>query len=120
MGNSSSAKMEHKHPNYSQCDHSHDMVYANLSDLAMSAGTAGVPSLLVGASATVSVTLVAAMADTSYTPVSALTAQGVGVLANLSITSTTVVSTTRVDVVVKNNGLVTLTGAIVLVIALRT
>jgi len=87
-----------------------------LGDAAMlSVGAAAVPTLLASAQVTVSVTLYPTLPDTSYTPHTQLFG-GIN-LGPLEILSTTVVSTTVVDVVVRNNGLLSLTGATLLVSA---
>lgn len=79
----------------------------------MSAGIKECPLLIVG-NTTVSVDLIPAMPDTSYTPNAQLFAS-VALLGSLSITSATVIDTNTVDVVVANGGLVSLTGANILV-----
>lgn len=90
---------------------------ADLGDIAMlSVGAAAVPLLLASASVTVPVTLYPALPDTSYTPHSHLFG-GIN-LGPLEILSSTVISTTVVDVVVRNNGLLSLTGATLLVSAI--
>lgn len=92
---------------------------AAVATIRISMGAASVPSLIAAASATVQVTLKQAMADTSYTAAAAISAGGISLLAGLSIQSVTVVNTSRVDVVVKNTGLVTLVGAQVVVTAVH-
>lgn len=86
----------------------------------LSVGSAVLPSLLSGGETTVSVALRTAMADTTFDVVPVLTAPGVGLLTDLQIVSTSVVSASSVNVVVRNTGLVTLSGASVLVLALRS
>lgn len=80
-----------------------------------SIGVAPVPTLLLGGSATVAVQLSPAMADSSYTA-RAFKFAGVS-LSDLSINSVTVVDADTVNVAVSNVGLLTLTGASVLVTA---
>lgn len=89
------------------------------ADTRVTAGTAAVPSLGINASAVVQVTLSAAMTSTDYNPTAVLTGS-LQLLGALEITATTVATTSRVDVTVKNTGLLTLSGATVLVIALKT
>lgn len=84
----------------------------------LGAGVATVPSLIGGASTTVSVTLSPSMPDTSYQKVAILTG-GASLLATLSITSTAIVDEDTVNVTVQNTGLVTLAGATVLVMAIN-
>lgn len=80
-----------------------------------SVGIAAVPTLLLGASTTVAVQLSPAMPDSSYTA-RAFKFAGVS-LSDLNITSVTVVDADTVNVGVQNVGLLTLTGASVLVTA---
>lgn len=114
----------HTHPDYAAKMHSHPelnkefLARSHTHDNTFSAGTGAVPSLIANQQTTVQVTLRAAMADTDYEAVAVLIG-GVSLLAALSIVSTTVVSATRVDVVVRNTGLITLAGATVLVQALK-
>lgn len=76
-------------------------------------GVAAVPTLVLNATANVDVTLQPAMADDTY---SAYAHKFAGVsLANLNITSVTVVDEDTVTVGVENTGLVTLSGATILV-----
>lgn len=99
-------------------------VYDDLSALAttvdalaaatlLSAGVKECPLLVVG-NTTVSVDIIPAMPDSSYTANAQLFAS-VALLGDLSITSVTVVDTNTVDVVVNNGGLISLTGANILV-----
>lgn len=76
------------------------------------------PSLGVGASATVSVPMVPALPDSGYNVAVAL-AGSAQLLGALAILSATVAGSAQVDVVVQNNGLLTLGGATVLVTALH-
>jgi len=78
-----------------------------------SVGVSPVPTLVLNQSATVAVQLNPAMPDASYSAYAFLFA-GVSI-ANLAINSVTVVDADTVNVVVQNNGLVTLTGANVMV-----
>lgn len=80
-----------------------------------SIGVAAVPSLIVNQTATLQITISPTMPSTSYTAYSKLFA-GISIT-GLTINSTTVVSASRVDVVVQNLGLITLAGANVLVFA---
>lgn len=80
-----------------------------------SVGVAAVPTLLLGASATVAVQLNPAMADSSYTA-KAFKFASVS-LVDLQINSVTIVDADTVNVNVENTGLVTLSGASVLVTA---
>lgn len=85
------------------------------SGLVRSVGVAPVPTLIASASATVQVTITPAMPNTTFNAYPKLFA-GISIV-GLQINSTTIVSTTRVDVVVQNVGLVSLAGANVLVYA---
>lgn len=85
------------------------------SGLVRSVGVAPVPTLIASASATIQVTITPAMPNTTYNAYPKLFA-GISIV-GLQINSTTIVSTTRVDVVVQNVGLVSLAGANVLVYA---
>lgn len=79
-------------------------------------GVAPVPSLLASGTATVAVQLQPAMPDSSY---SAFASKFAGIsLTDLNITSVTVVDADTVDVGVENVGLLTLTGATVMVHAI--
>lgn len=84
----------------------------------ISAGTAGVPTLLLAQSATVVVTLKIPFFDTSYTAVAAISGS-LNLLGALQINSVTIIDEDTVNVVVQNTGLVTLSGASVLVIATK-
>lgn len=79
----------------------------------LSAGVKECPLLVVG-NTTVSVDITPAMPDSSYTANAQLFAS-VALLGSLSISSVTVVDTNTVDVVVNNGGLISLTGANILV-----
>lgn len=79
----------------------------------LSAGVKECPLLIVG-NTTVSVDIIPSMPSSTYTPNAQLFAS-VAVLGALSISSVTVVDANTVDVVVNNGGLVSLTGANVLV-----
>lgn len=78
-----------------------------------SMGVAAVPTLILNATTTVAVTLHPAMPDSGYSAY-AMTFAGVS-LANLTITSVTVVDEDTVNVGLQNTGLITLIGASVLV-----
>lgn len=84
----------------------------------ISAGSASVPSLGLGASTVVPVTLMLGMGTTSFQAVAVLSGSQ-QLLGGLEITATAVVSATVINVTVRNTGLITLAGATVLVIALR-
>lgn len=82
----------------------------------MAAGIESIPSLIAGAQTNVNVTLVPAMSGTAYSAAPVLVG-GAQLLGSLSVLSHTVVDEDTVTVTVKNNGLVTLAGAQVLVTA---
>jgi len=85
----------------------------------ISAGAAAVPSLGIGASAVVAVTLKAGMGVTDYQAVAWLTGSQ-QLLGALEIVGLPAVDTASVvKVTVKNSGLLTLAGATVLVLALN-
>jgi len=84
----------------------------------LAVGYAITPSLVVGASATVAVPMVPALPDSGYNVAVAL-AGSAQLLGALAILSASVVDTDTVNVVVQNNGLLTLAGATVLVTALH-
>lgn len=84
----------------------------------LAVGYAVTPSLIVGASATVAVPMVPALPDAGYNVAVAL-AGSAQLLGALAILSATVAGSAQVDVVVQNNGLLTLGGATVLVTALH-
>lgn len=92
-------------------------IYSDLAAVSgvLSAGVKECPLLVVG-NTTVSVDLIPAMPSSSYTANAQLFAS-VSVLSNLAISSVTVVDADTVDVVVNNTGLVSLTGANILVTA---
>lgn len=79
-------------------------------------GIEPVPLLAANAQTTVNVTIVPSMVDMDFTVAPALSG-GSNLLANLAILSHTVISESQVDVVVKNNGLLSLSGAAVFVTA---
>lgn len=83
------------------------------ADALLSAGVQEAPLLIVG-STVVSVNLIPAMPDTSYTPHAQLFAS-TAILGPLSITAVSVVDTDTVNVTILNGGLVGITGARVLV-----
>lgn len=93
-----------------------DAVAAAVANPVQALGVATVPSLVANAQSTVQVTIKPTLATTSYSVASAISG-GITLLSALSILSTTIVSGSRVDVVVKNTGLVTLSGALVTVVA---
>ena len=78
-----------------------------------SIGVAAVPTLLLGGSTTVTVTLQPAMPSSSYTAYASKFASVS--LVDLQINSVTIVDEDTVDVAVSNTGLVTLSGASVMV-----
>lgn len=90
----------------------------NAPQAALAVGYGVVPSLLVGASATVTVPMVPSLPDAGYSVAMAL-AGSAQLLGALQILGHTVVSASAVDVSVRNNGLLTLGGATVLVTALH-
>jgi hypothetical protein len=81
-------------------------------------GYAVTPSLIIGASATVAVPMVPALPDAGYNVAVALAGSS-QLLGALAILSATVVDADTVNVVIQNNGLLTLAGATVLVTALH-
>jgi hypothetical protein len=82
-------------------------------DALLSAGVKECPLLVVG-NTTVAVDIIPAMPNTGYTPRAELFAS-VALLGSLSISSVAVVDVNTVNVVITNGGLVSLTGANVLV-----
>jgi len=84
----------------------------------ISIGIGVVPLLGSNAQATVAVTLQPGFADSSYQAV-ALVLGGAPLISALSVLSTTVTGSGTVNVVVKNTGLLSLSGASVLVTALH-
>lgn len=84
----------------------------------LAVGYAVTPSLGIGASATVNVDMVPALPDSGYNVAVALAGSS-QLLGALAILSATVAGSAQVDVVVQNNGLLTLAGATVLVTALH-
>lgn len=95
-----------------------EQVAAVLPTATLAVGYAVTPNLAVGASATVSVDMVPALPDAGYNVGVAL-AGSAQLLGALAILSATVAGSAQVDVVVQNNGLLTLGGATVLVTALH-
>ena len=83
-----------------------------------SLGYASVPSLLTTQQTTVSVALTPSLPSSAYNASAALTGNA-QLLGDLAINSVTVAGAAQVDVVVQNNGLLTLSGATVLVTALH-
>ncbi len=79
-------------------------------------GVGQVPALLIGGSATFSVTLNRTM-PAGYAATAFVGDQGNGLLGNIAITAYAVADSTHVSVTVKNNGLLTLSGATVVVLA---
>lgn len=84
----------------------------------ISVGIAGVPTLLLTQSTTVTVTLKVPFFDTSYTPVALITGS-LTLLGALQINSVTIIDEDTVNVVVQNTGLLSLSGASVLVVATK-
>lgn len=84
----------------------------------VSVGTAAVPTLLLAQSVTVPVTLKKSFIDTAYSAI-ALLSGSLNLLGALQVNSVTIVDEDTVDVVVQNTGLVTLSGASVLVVATK-
>lgn len=80
-----------------------------------SAGIGTTGTILLGGNQTVSVPMIPAMANTGFTVDARIF--GGTILGTLTVTSATVTSTTNVDVVVHNPGLVSISGAHVLVTA---
>lgn len=81
----------------------------------LSVGAAAVPTLLAGAQVTVPVGMYPSLPSSSFTPHTQLFG-GIN-LGPLQVLSATPTSTSNVDVVVRNNGLLSLTGATLLVAA---
>lgn len=107
----------HWHGRYSRANHNHNGLYQEVGRPTLSAGSAAVPTLLGSASAVVAVTLKLGMGSTDYQAVPVLTGAA-NLLGSLSITATSIVSGTAVNVTVQNTGLLSLTGATVLVVAI--
>lgn len=84
---------------------------------AVSAGSAPVPTLGASASTTVGVTIAPAQAGTTYSAAAHLVGSST-LLADLEILSTTVVDSDTVNVVVRNNALLSLGGATAVVTAI--
>jgi len=78
-------------------------------------GVAEAPTLLASQSTVVSVDIVPAMPDSSYTPTAQMFA-ATGLLGSLSITGTSVVDTNTVNVTVQNSGLISIGGVKILVV----
>lgn len=111
------ADNNHTHGRFSRGGHLHNGVYQETAKPMISAGTASVPSLGVNASTNVVVTLKLPMADTNYQAVPVLTGT-TQLLGSLSITASTILTASTVQVTVQNTGLLTLAGATALVVAL--
>jgi hypothetical protein len=88
-------------------------VYDDFATSVLSVGVKECPLLVVG-NTTVSVDIIPAMSSSNYTPNAQLFAS-VALLNDLSISSVTIVDANTVDVVVANGGLISLTGANILV-----
>lgn len=84
----------------------------------ISLGVGSVPTLVGAAQATINVTIKPAFLDTNYVA-TALVTGAVNLLASLSVLSVTIVNATTVAVVVRNTGLLSLSGASVLVAAVH-
>lgn len=100
---------DHAHPSYASSGHTHAVQLA--------AGFASVPSLILGASTTVQVTIAPAYPNTAYLARAVLTGS-LSLLAALEIQAVNVFSGSRVDVTIKNTGLITLSGGEVIVFAI--
>src|ERR1044072_4938950 len=98
-----------------RCDRTCDEITAQVATPLRSFGVSAVPELAASASDTVSVTLAPDMSDAGYGATAQLFA-GVDISA-LQVNSVTVVDEDTVDVVVENTGLVSLSGANVMVVA---
>ncbi len=115
------APTSHNHDSaYAAAGHNHDAAYAAKSHghtLAMSGGQADVVSVILGNGGTgvVQVTIAPAMPNTSYAAPAVL-ASGV---AALSVDAVTIVSGSRVDVTLKNNGAIGIAAGRVTVTAAR-
>lgn len=83
-----------------------------------SLGNASVPTLLSNTQTTVSVNMSPALANVNYNVASVIIGSA-DLLTDLQILSTTIVDVDTVDVVVRNNGLLSLSGATVLVNAIH-
>lgn len=90
----------------------------NPSKPMISAGSASVPALGLGASTVVPVSLRAGMGTVDFQAISVLSGTQ-QLLGALEVTATAIVSAALVNVTVRNTGLLTLAGATALVIALR-
>jgi hypothetical protein len=84
----------------------------------LAVGYAVTPSLIIGASATVAVPMVPSLPDAGYNVAVALAGSS-QLLGALAILGHSVVDADTVNVVIQNNGLLTLAGATVLVTALH-
>lgn len=84
----------------------------------LAAGQGSVPTLVLNGTATVTVTVKPSFKDTAYQAVAQVIG-GTSVLGALSVQSVTAMSVNTVNVVVKNTGLATLSGASVLVTAIH-
>lgn len=83
----------------------------------LGAGTGVVGTLVLNATQTLQVPLQPVLPTTPTNATAVVSGGAVSVLANLQVQSVTPVSGSRVDVVVKNVGVVTIAGATVLVVA---
>lgn len=82
-----------------------------------SVGTATIPTLLLSATADVTVTLAVAMPSASY-GARTFVSGAVNLISALSVTATTILSATQVRCTVKNTGLVTLSGGELVVLGI--
>lgn len=96
-----------------------NVFYRPAPSVQSSTGNALVPVLTASAETTVAVTLVPALADSNYSVASSIVGNSASLLDDLDILSTTIVNANTVNVVVKNNGLISLSGANVFVTAIR-
>lgn len=81
---------------------------------ALSMGSAPVPALTASGSTNIAVDISPTMANTTYTPAATLVGTS-ALLADLEITSVTVTDADTITVSVTNNGILTLSGATVVV-----
>lgn len=88
----------------------------SVPDVTLAMGYALTPTILASASANVAVDLDTTMSGTSY-EASAVLAGSASLLADLAITAVTITDNNTVTVTVQNNGLVSLSGATVIVTA---
>lgn len=88
-------------------------------EVTLAAGFGAIPAPLIGnATTTIQVTIKPTMPSTAYQAQATLAGSS-NILGSLSIQSVTVVSPSRVDVVVKNTGVVSLNGGSVIVYAIK-